>query len=251
MDDLTKQRASARKNAARNHSPKKVPAAGRKPTRTLAEDPPRADAPLPRGMRSRMATRNKLIEAAHILMAEKGIDQSTIEEITRTADVGFGTFYNHFESKEEIAKEVFAQRAAEIGAITDEISAREQDKAVAISHIQKMFLTKAVHDPVWGRFIVRAQDSHRQMNETFVLRASNDIKMAVKQKRFSVRCADTAADITIAALISAMTRILEQRPSEQITIETIECLMRLYGIEPDEARQLAELPLPDYVSRFF
>lgn len=216
-----------------------------------ADVPVAPDAPLTRGARSRLATRGKLIEAAHSLMAEKGFEQCTIEEITRRADVGFGSFYNHFESKDDIARAVYSARAGEIGLITDEISSREPDKAVAISYVQRMFLTRAVHDPVWGRFIVRAQDSQRQMNETFVVRAADDIGAGVEQKRFSIRCVETAANITIAALISSMSRILDGGPSEQITAETIDCLMRLYGIEPQEAARLANLPLPDYVSANF
>ena len=163
----------------------------------------------------------------------------------------FGSFYNHFESKDDIERALFAQRAAEVGDITDEISRTESDKAVAISYIQRMFLSKAVHDPVWGRFIVRAQDSQRQMNETFVVRAAADIRMGVEEKRFTIQCVETAAHVTIAALISSMNRLLTGGSSEQITAETIECLMRLYGISPQEAGRLANLPLPDYVAAHF
>jgi AcrR family transcriptional regulator len=35
-------------------------------------------------------------------MAEKGLDGVAINEITEAADVGFGSFYNYFESKEAI-----------------------------------------------------------------------------------------------------------------------------------------------------
>jgi AcrR family transcriptional regulator len=35
-------------------------------------------------------------------MAEKGMEGVAINEITEAADVGFGSFYNHFESKEAI-----------------------------------------------------------------------------------------------------------------------------------------------------
>jgi AcrR family transcriptional regulator len=251
MDELSRQRAAPRKSAtSKPRESRESVARGKRPKAAPAEHPG-ADAPLTRGERSRIATRTKLIEAAHALMAEKGFDLCTIEEITKRADVGFGSFYNHFASKEDIAKSVFAQRASEIRVITDEIAEREQDRSVAITYIQKMFLTKAVHDSVWARFIVRAQDSHRQMNETFVISAANDIRIALEQKRFSITCVDTAADITIAALISAMTRILEGGPSEQITVETVECLMRLYGVETTEARRLARLPLPEYVSKHF
>lgn len=101
------QKKAVRKTATRNQKPKEV--------RTDVSAP--SDAPLTRGARSRLRTRNKLIVAAHFLMAEKGFKQCTIEEIARLADVGFGSFYNHFKSKEDIARAVFAQRATEIGTL--------------------------------------------------------------------------------------------------------------------------------------
>src|ERR1700758_1961676 len=56
----------------------------------------------PRGARRRRETRSRLLEAALKLMAEKGMEGVAINEITEAADVGFGSFYNHFESKEAI-----------------------------------------------------------------------------------------------------------------------------------------------------
>ena len=42
------------------------------------------------------------MKAALVLMAERGMGGVAINEITEAADVGFGSFYNHFESKEAI-----------------------------------------------------------------------------------------------------------------------------------------------------
>src|SRR5579859_5546698 len=56
----------------------------------------------PRGARRRRETRSRLLIAALKLMAEKGMEGVAINEITEEADVGFGSFYNHFESKEAI-----------------------------------------------------------------------------------------------------------------------------------------------------
>ena len=56
----------------------------------------------PRGARRRRETRSRLLTASLKLMAEKGMEGVAINEITEAADVGFGSFYNHFESKEAI-----------------------------------------------------------------------------------------------------------------------------------------------------
>jgi len=42
------------------------------------------------------------LKAALALFTEKGIDGATIEQITERADVGKGSFYNHFENKEAV-----------------------------------------------------------------------------------------------------------------------------------------------------
>ena len=49
-------------------------------------------------------TRQKLLDAASSLFAEKGLDLTTIDDITERADVGKGTFYYHFKNKEGLIK---------------------------------------------------------------------------------------------------------------------------------------------------
>lgn len=49
-------------------------------------------------------TRQRLLEAASSLFAEKGLDLTTINDITERADVGKGTFYYHFKNKEGLLK---------------------------------------------------------------------------------------------------------------------------------------------------
>src|SRR5215475_8704055 len=47
-------------------------------------------------------TRERLFFAAVQLFAEKGFAETTVEDITNAADVGKGTFFNYFPSKEHI-----------------------------------------------------------------------------------------------------------------------------------------------------
>jgi AcrR family transcriptional regulator len=51
-------------------------------------------------------TRAKLIEGAKAVFAEKGLDLTTIDDITERADVGKGTFYYHFKNKEKLVHEL-------------------------------------------------------------------------------------------------------------------------------------------------
>ena len=49
--------------------------------------------------RRKARTRQALIDAAVRLIAEGRGDRASIQEITEEADIGFGSFYNHFDSK--------------------------------------------------------------------------------------------------------------------------------------------------------
>src|ERR1700730_12925055 len=52
--------------------------------------------------RRKAQTRQALIDAAVRLIAEGRGDRASIAEITEEADIGFGSFYNHFDSKEQL-----------------------------------------------------------------------------------------------------------------------------------------------------
>ncbi len=52
------------------------------------------------------ATRQALLDSARTLIAEKGMDLTTIDDITQQADVGKGTFYYYFRNKNAIVREL-------------------------------------------------------------------------------------------------------------------------------------------------
>lgn len=51
--------------------------------------------------------RDRIIEAAQVVFARKGYHQAKIEEIAELAEVGKGTVYEYFASKQELYKEMF------------------------------------------------------------------------------------------------------------------------------------------------
>lgn len=52
--------------------------------------------------RKRTETRQRIFRAAMNLFAERGFFDTTVEDITEAADVGKGTFFNYFPSKEHV-----------------------------------------------------------------------------------------------------------------------------------------------------
>lgn len=78
-------------------------------------------APKPsRQQRRTDATRQKLLDAARSVFAERGLDLTRIDEITERADVGKGTFYYHFKSKDQLIREMIKTLLAELCQAIDE-----------------------------------------------------------------------------------------------------------------------------------
>jgi len=63
---------------------------------------PLTAAPQGRRARRRAETRTRILRAAWGLFARQGFFATTVEQITEAADVGKGTFFNYFPSKEHV-----------------------------------------------------------------------------------------------------------------------------------------------------
>src|ERR1700677_3992595 len=89
---------------------------------TIAKDPMPANAkkvlaePVNRNQRRRQRTREDLLAAADRVFRVKGVDGATVNEVTEEADVAYGSFYNHFQSMDEVVSalaEASLQRVAD------------------------------------------------------------------------------------------------------------------------------------------
>jgi AcrR family transcriptional regulator len=78
--------------------------------------------------RRKRQNREALIEAGHKIMTQKGIDAATMAEITELADMGAGTVYNYFASKDELAmcimERVMDRLSQRIDAVTNNFTER-------------------------------------------------------------------------------------------------------------------------------
>src|SRR6202522_3516115 len=62
--------------------------------------------------RRRVETRERIFRAALELFAQHGFLETTVEDITEAADVGKGTFFNYFPTKEHVLATFGSERLA-------------------------------------------------------------------------------------------------------------------------------------------
>jgi AcrR family transcriptional regulator len=213
----------------------------------------------PRGERRKRETRSRLLEAALRLMAEKGMEGVAINEITQAADVGFGSFYNHFESKEAIYAALLDWGFEEFGATLSHLVRDLADPAEIISVCIRHTLLRAGREPSWGYFLVREGFSAKGLDRGLGLRMLRDIETGVETKRFPVddilmMC--TAAGGTVLTAISVVLQFssspealptgLQRRgfSVEGLPERAAATVLRTLGLDQAEAEAIAHRKLP-------
>src|ERR1700722_11279681 len=118
----------------------------------------------PRGARRKRETRIRLLDAALRLMAEKGMKSVAINDITEAADVGFGSFYNHFESKEGIFAALVEWVFEEFADTLDRLASGLSDPAEVAAICARHTRARARREPVWGQLLIREGFSVHALN---------------------------------------------------------------------------------------
>jgi AcrR family transcriptional regulator len=60
--------------------------------------------------KKKIETRNKIFEVAGRLFKEKGFENATVDEITREAEIGKGTFFNYYPTKQALLVDFVKQK---------------------------------------------------------------------------------------------------------------------------------------------
>jgi AcrR family transcriptional regulator len=194
--------------------------------------------------RRKARTRAALIEAAQALLAE-GRTNAPVSVITEAADLGIGSFYNHFDTKEQLFE----------AAVTDALE-RHADRVEALTRglddpaevfAQSYRFAGRLHrqQPMLSKVLL--SDGLRTLNSADGLgpRARRDIQAAVVAGRFRVSDLDVAM-ITVMGAALCLGQMIHDRPelddaalTDQVTAD----VLRVLGMSAQEAESLAFSPL--------
>lgn len=139
-----------------------------------------------RGARRKRETRERLLDAAFRLMAKRGVDAVAINEITEAADVGIGSFYNHFETKEALYSAVLTEVFDEFADALDRMLAGIEDPAEIIAVSVRHALIRARHEPLWGLLLVREGQSSKVLSRGLGARLMRDMQKGLVAGRFKI-----------------------------------------------------------------
>lgn len=204
-----------------------------------------AEAGINRVERRKARTRAALLEAARHIIAAGRID-APILEITQAADVGLGSFYNHFDGKDELFRAAVEEALSAYGQALEDIGESLTDPAARFA--LGIRLTGRLHrrNPELSKVLLHHGLSLRGPLKGLAPLVRREIEDGVAAGRFSVRDPELALVIATGAAES-LAQLLHDQPerddaeaADQIT----EDLLRMMGVPPGEAHELSRGPLP-------
>ena len=196
--------------------------------------------------RRKARTRAALIRAAQTLIAE-GRTNVPILEITQAADVGMGSFYNHFETKEQLFEAAVEAVMDGYGQLLDRLTADVEDPAEVFACSFRLTGRLYRREPELSRVLLNNILRLLSADSGLAPRARRDIAAAVDAGRFDVEDLDVAVTMTAGTLL-ALGQLLHDQPErdvEKTTDRVTEDLLRMLGVPRRQAQRICSLPLPD------
>lgn len=209
-------------------------------------DPARGATGKPGGrqQKRREQTRARLLDAARALFAERGVEAVGLHEITQRADLGTGTLYNHFASKDAVVEALTAESIETVGQALDRLAATLKDPAEVFAFSLRHLVHQAVDDHLWGWVVVRLGVAHPQLIEILGPRAARDLRLGVDAGRFTIPDLDVATACTFGALLSTLHLVLSQGYREGVDVEFARSMLCMVGMSPAESAEVSARPLP-------
>lgn len=196
--------------------------------------------------RRKARTRQALIDAAVRLIADGRGERASIQEITEVADIGFGSFYNHFGGKEELFQTASEEMLERWGQMIDRACTGVSDPATIFAISLRISGRLAWTHREMGRFLVGAGLAVLDSDRGLGARGRRDIQAGQEAGEFTISNVEVALSAVAGGLLGLL-RLHESDP-EAVDVRAVdelaEAILRLLGVRPAAAKRLANLPLP-------
>jgi AcrR family transcriptional regulator len=207
------------------------------------------DQPPNRLARRKQRTRAALLSAAQSFIAAGKLNVPVLE-ITQAADVGMGSFYNHFESKEELFDAALTEVLDAHGALLDELTKSLDDPAEAFACSFRLTGRLFRHRPQESKVLLAGGLALLTSDRGVAPRARRDVSLGIDAGRFHVEDLPLAMAMVGGALLG-LGQLLQNEPDrdDAAAADTVtEHVLQLLGMPADEAHRICRKPLPDLAS---
>jgi AcrR family transcriptional regulator len=150
--------------------------------------------------RHRTETRERIFRAALELFAERGYLETTVEDITDAADVGKGTFFNYFPTKEHVLATYGAERLAKVQCALEKAKSTEEPVLPILRELVTGLAGQTSESPALLRAIYAAHASCAPMRAELEKRLQQARGFLSEIIELAQRRGEVRRDVTAACL---------------------------------------------------
>ena len=189
--------------------------------------------------RRRERTRRQLLDAARQLIADHGVEGIRIHDLTSAADLGAGTFYIHFSSKDDLVAAVVTDAIDDVAHAAVGEAAAGDDPAVTIARASVRVVRLAFEQPELARLLVNLIQADKLFGASVTPYARSLVETGVASGRFQVPDLDMALTALVGATVAVIREALEGTYGAGIEVGFAEFALVSLGLGHDEARRIS------------
>ena len=191
----------------------------------------------------RRATRQVLLDAVRDLVFEKGHDRIAIREITIRARVSVGTYYNYFDTKQDIFMAV-AQNMQDLIALDLETTTKSiNDPAMKVAITLKYYFHESLDNQDWREFTRLTGLTALPLEHAIDARIE-DIQRGVNGGRFKVDNVHFTESLISGMFRHVVSAINKGHVGRNATDYTIRSILQMLGLPEIVAKALTQTALP-------
>jgi AcrR family transcriptional regulator len=196
----------------------------------------------------RERTRAQLVRAAFAVYARKGFDAPSIDDFIAEAGVSRGTFYNYFQTREDLMAAVAADLATFINAHTGRAMEGIADPLERITIAVRYFVTLAVENETRAWVLARMIPIvGGPLTLAMSQRARADIEAAAATGRIRPRSIAASVDLGLGMMAMAIRHNLSRRAAPYSAELVAGMVLQSMGSSVSEAEEVSNRPLPRVV----
>ncbi len=203
-----------------------------------------ARTPSPRIAQKQARARSSIIEAADELTKNRSVDDVSIKDITEAADVGQGTFYIHFKSKNDVLIPIMQADAARLDEAMQTALKDTDDPAVILATSGRIMGRYVTSDERWRWVLRNSSVPVEEMQRAFGQFRDRDYQKGQASGDFIELDSSITASFTFGGFINVLVANLDSEERKNAIDQAIELVLRALGVNEKKAHQLATQKLP-------
>ncbi|VTU41122.1 DNA-binding transcriptional repressor AcrR [Variovorax sp. PBS-H4] len=188
----------------------------------------------------------QLVQAAIRVFTTRGFAAATMQELAAVAGMTTGTVYNHFKTKDEVARAVAVLLADSLCRRIGESQQGITEGAHRMAIGNQRYIWLAEQSPQWALMTLDVAAAAPELLLEIRHYVLADLRLGVKQKAFRIPGEAAAMDLINGTIAQAMRSVALGLAPPNHGREVATCVLRGLGMEAAAAREVAHRPLPPF-----